>query len=238
MVLLYAQDEPKPLIWWDAIRGLQGNIIDPPCSRMSRCWNATVIGNHGCHIVGNFWIVRISTSAKYGTIVQRFSSELGEWENWMRRFWVEELVYNDMSATLIEDTLYWLAKTRYLIAFNNATRKLSYVLCPHMTPDRFNDNIHIIKEHGGQVGLAVFRCFTLETWSSSERSSTSNPEWTPHSNVNLATLLGIDTLFPFHGKRAVRILCAFEDKDMVVVWTNEGVFQLDLHSAMEKVPSC
>jgi hypothetical protein len=24
MVLLYAQDEPKPLIWWDPIRGLRG----------------------------------------------------------------------------------------------------------------------------------------------------------------------------------------------------------------------
>jgi hypothetical protein len=51
---------------------LQGNIIDPPCSWMSRCWNATVIG--GSHTAGDFWIVWISTSAKHGTIVQRFDA--------------------------------------------------------------------------------------------------------------------------------------------------------------------
>jgi hypothetical protein len=82
---------------------LQGNIIDPPCSWMSRCWNATVIG--GSHTAGDFWIVWISTLAKHGTIVQRFSSELGEWESWMKHFRVEELVDN-MPVTLIEDTLY------------------------------------------------------------------------------------------------------------------------------------
>jgi hypothetical protein len=77
-----------------------------------------------------------------------------------------------------------------------------------MTHDRFSHNIHIIKGHGGCVGLAVIRYFTLETWSNSERSSTSNPEWMPCSIVNLATLLGIDTSFPCHG-------------------TKEGLFQID-----------
>ena len=81
--------------------------------------------------------------------------------------------------------------------------------------------------HGGGVGLAVIMGFTLQTWSSA-RSSAGDYDWTPHSNVNLATILALDTSFPCHGKHVVRLLCVFEDRDMVIVWSKEGVFQLDL----------
>ena len=67
-------------------------------------------------------------------------------------------------ATLIGDILYWPTKSRYIIAFDNATMDLSYVECPHTTDDIPRQNLHILKMHGGGVGLAVIRGFTLQTW--------------------------------------------------------------------------
>jgi hypothetical protein len=84
--------------------------------------------------------------------------------------------------------------------------------------------MHIIKGHGGGVVLAVIRYFTLHLWSSSERSSTGTHTWKPHIIVNLATLLSLDTSFPYCAKFGVRILCTIDDRDIVVLWAKEGVF--------------
>ena len=130
-------------------------------------------------------------------------------------------------ATLIGDLLYWLTKSRYIIAFDNVKRDLNYVECPDETHDIFRRNLHIIKWHNGGVGLAVIRDFNLQMWSS-EISCTCAHAWKPHRVVILATVLALDTSFPYHGKHAVRLLCIFEDKDELVVWAKEGVFQLDM----------
>ena len=121
-------------------------------------------------------------------------------------------------------------KSRYIIAFDNVTRALYYIECPDETHDIFRTNLHIFKGHNGDVALAVIIDFTLETWSS-ERSSTGKWEaWVPHTKLELDTLLGLDTSLPYHGKYAIRLLCAFEDRNMLVVRAKEGAFQLDVSS--------
>ena len=52
----------------------------------------------------------------------------------------------------------------------------------------------------------------------------------PHTKLELDTLLGLDTSLPYHGKYAIRLLCAFEDRNMLVVRAKEGAFQLDVSS--------
>ena len=71
----------------------------------------------------------------------------------------------------------------------------------------------------------VVRGFTLQTWCST-RSLTGDHAWTPHRNVDMATLLALETSLPYHWKHTVKILCAFEDRDIVVVRAKEGVFQI------------
>jgi hypothetical protein len=43
-------------------------------------------------------------------------------------------------------------------------------------------------------------------------------------NIELDTLLTLDTSFPYDGKYAVRLLCVFKDRDMLVVLSKEGAF--------------
>ena len=91
-------------------------------------------------------------------------------------------------------------KSRYIIAFDNVTRDVYYIECPHETHDMFSLNLLIFKGHNGDVALAAIGDFTLETWSS-ERSSTGKWEaWVPHTKLELDTLLGLDTSLPYHGK--------------------------------------
>jgi hypothetical protein len=129
--------------------------------------------------------------------------------------------------------LYWPRKSRYIISFNNAERVLKYIKCPHQTHDIFRCNLHIFKGHNGDVAFAVIRGFTLEMWSSA-RSSTGAHSWMHNLNVKLDTLLALDTSFPHHRKYAVRLLCVFEDIDMLVVRSKEGVFQLDISNMQWK----
>src|SRR5664279_4125838 len=136
-------------------------------------------------------------------------------------------------ATLIGDILYWPMKSNYIIAFDNVTRDLYYVECPRETHDIFRRNLHIIKGHNGGVGLVVVRGFTLQTCCS-VRSSIVNHAWTPHRNVDLTTLLALDTSFPYLWNYVVKILCAFEDKYIMVVRAKEGVFQLDISTMLWK----
>jgi hypothetical protein len=53
-------------------------------------------------------------------------------------------------------------------------------------------------------------------------------------NIELDTLLTLDTSFPYVGKYAVRLLCVFEDRDMLVVLAKEGAFQLDISNMQWK----
>jgi hypothetical protein len=55
-----------------------------------------------------------------------------------------------------------------------------------------------------------------------------------HINVELDTLLALDTLFPCHKKYEVRLLCESEDRDMVFVPTKEGSFKLDINNTQWK----
>ena len=107
------------------------------------------------------------------------------------------------------------------------SRSLYYVECPHETHDIVRHNLHIIRGHNGDVGIAVIRGFGLQTWCSA-RSSTGNDEWIPHSNVNLASILALDTSSALCKIYAVRLLCAVENKYMVIVEAVDGVFQLDI----------
>ena len=169
--------------------------------------------------------------------MQRYSLELGQWEHWIECTRTLLTHIDKRPATLIGDTLYWPTRNIYIIAFNNKTTTLSYLEWPHETDDILIRNLHIIQGHGGGIGLVFIRNFTLHMWSSG-RSSTGDHEWTPHNNVNLATLLSLDTSFPYHGEHAAKLLCAFEDKDRVIVRVKEGVFQLDFSNMQCKKFYC
>ena len=56
----------------------------------------------------------------------------------------------------------------------------------------------------------------------------------PHIKVELDILLGLERSWAYGGKYVVRLLCAFEDREMVVIWAKEGVFELDLSSMKSK----
>jgi hypothetical protein len=71
-----------------------------------------------------------------------------------------------------------------------------------MIDDIFRRNLHIVEMHGGGVGLAVIRVFTLQTWFSA-RSLACDHELTPHSKVNLATILALATSFSYPRKHDV-----------------------------------
>ena len=73
----------------------------------------------------------------------------------------------------------------------------------------------------------VLRCLTLQTWCSA-RLSPGVYAWTLHRDVDLSTLLALDTSFPYSCNVDVKILCTFEDRDIVIVRAKEEVFQLDI----------
>jgi hypothetical protein len=114
---------------------------------------------------------------------------------------------------------------------------MKYIECPHQTHDIIRRNLHIFKGHNGDISLAVIRGFTLETWSCA-RSSTGAHSWMRHLNVELDTLLALDTSFPYHGKYAVRLFYVFEDRDMLAVQAKEGLFQLDISNMQWKKYNC
>ena len=105
---------------------------------------------------------------------------------------------------------------------------------PHETHDISRRNFVITKGHNGDVALAVIRDFSLNTWSSARSSTGKWEAWVPHIKVELDILLGLDKSWASGGKDAVRLLCAFEDREMVVIWAKEGVFELDLSSMKSK----
>ena len=58
--------------------------------------------------------------------------------------------------------------------------------------------------------------------------------WTLHRDVDLATLLALDTSFQYSCNVDVKILRTFEDRDIVIVKMKEEVFQLDITSMVWK----
>jgi hypothetical protein len=132
-------------------------------------------------------------------------------------------------ATLIGDILYWPMKSRYIISFDNVMRRLKYI----ETHNVFRQNLHIFKGHNGDVALAIIVGFTLETWSTA-RSSTNAHSWICQLNIELDTLLTLDTSFPYARKYVVRLLCVFEDGDMLIVQAKEGAFQLEISNMQWK----
>ena len=56
----------------------------------------------------------------------------------------------------------------------------------------------------------------------------------PHIKVELDTLLGLEKSWAYARKDALRLLYAFEDREMVVILAKEGVFKLDLSSMNSK----
>jgi hypothetical protein len=113
------------------------------------------------------------------------------------------------------------------MSFNNMMRRPKYIECPYETHNVFRRNLHIFKGHNGDVALVIIRGFTLETCSGA-RSSTNAHSWMRQFSIELDTLLTLETSFPYAGKCAIRLLCVFEDRDMLVVLAKEGVFQLDI----------
>ena len=218
---------------WDPIRNIHMHIGSPP---IHRSWfgngvNGAILcaRQHGgscanCHSC-NFLAICVTTNSSVAQ-VHRYSSVLGVWENWRDSAAVKADIDN-RPATIIGDIFYWPTKSNYIIAFNNQEKKLKQIECPQETQGIFRRNLHIIQGHGGGVGLVGIRDFTLLTWSSAI-SSSGDHEWTCHTEVNLATLLALDTTFPYKGRHALRLLCTIEDTYMVVVWAKEGVFQIDL----------
>ena len=157
----------------------------------------------------------------------RYSVESGAWE-YLTESTPMLAEIDHRPATVICDILYWPTKSRYIIALDNAKKSLKYIECPDETHDIFRLNLHIFKGHNGDVALAVIRYFTLQTWSSTRSSAGDHVSWTHHINVELDTLLALGKSFPYHGKYAVRLLCIFKDRDVLVVRVKEGVFQLDM----------
>ena len=105
---------------------------------------------------------------------------------------------------------------------------------PHETHDISKRNFVISKGNNGDAALAVIRDFTLNTWSSARSSTVKWDAWVPRIKVELDTLLGLEKSWAYGGKDAVRLLCAFEDREIVVLWEKEGVFELYLSSMKSK----
>jgi hypothetical protein len=113
-----------------------------------------------------------------------------------------------------------------IIAFDNTTKALYYLQCPQETHDDIlNHRLHTISNVG--VGLAVLRGFTLWTWCS-VRSSAIDHVWIPEREVNLSNLLILDTSLSYDGRCKPKILCACEDRDILVVKVNNIVYQLNI----------
>ena len=163
------------IIAWESTSGSETVIPEPPIWQRREYDSGTILYsiNHGqlsSHCCSNFWVVWIVTNGNQG-LVQRYSSELGKWEDWIEP--TEMLAKIDRKlSTLIGDILYWpRMNSRYIIVFDNVTTKLCYIECPHETHDISRHNFVIAKGHNGDVALAVIRYFSLNTLSSA-RSST------------------------------------------------------------------
>jgi hypothetical protein len=115
-----------------------------------------------------------------------------------------------------------------IISFDNTTMTLYYVQCPQETRDDIlNHRIHTIKGKNGGVDLAILRGFTLHTWRS-VRSSTIDHVWILEREVDLSNLLVLDTSLSYDGRCKPKVLCACEDRDMLVVRVKNVVYQLNI----------
>ena len=140
-------------------------------------------------------------------------------------------VHASSPATLIGDVLYRVTTYKYIIAFDNTTKALYYVQCPQETHDDIsNRRLHTFKGQNGGVGLAVIRGFTLRTWCRVRPSAGDHDVWILDREVDLSNLLVLDTSLSYDRRCKTKILCACEDRAILVIRVKKVVFQLDINS--------
>jgi hypothetical protein len=156
----------------------------------------------------------------------RYSSETRRWDSVAAIPSIEVACGRASSpVTLIGDVLYWVRTYENIIVFDNTTKALYYVQCPQETHDDIlNDKLHTIKGKNGGVDLAVMRGFTLLTWCS-VRSSSVDHVWILEREVDLSNLLVLDKSLSYDGRCKPKILCACEDRDILVVRVKNVVYQ-------------
>jgi hypothetical protein len=159
----------------------------------------------------------------------RYSSETCRWDSIVAMPSIEVACVRASSpATLIGDVLYWVTTYENIIVFDNTPKAPYYVQCPQETHDDIlNHRLHTFKGKNGGVCLAVLRVFTLRTWCS-VRSSAIDHVWILEREVDLSNFLVLDMSLSYDGRCKPKILCACEDRDILVVRVKNVVYPLNI----------
>uniref|UniRef100_A0A0D9X0J9 F-box domain-containing protein n=1 Tax=Leersia perrieri TaxID=77586 RepID=A0A0D9X0J9_9ORYZ len=193
---------------------------------------------HGeCH-TSDFFVVWAFTCIRYAYACI-YSSQDGRWDLMASTPIPSEL--DSRPSILLRDILYWLLKSKYILAFEMATHRLYHIECPPDTHDVYRRNVHIMRSEDGGLGLAAVIKFNMHIWSW-EIDDEGVTGWVLCKIIELDKFLPKEvSSFPCtHDHLArrppVRILCVVEDDDLVFVWTKVGVFTVQLNSIkFEKV---
>jgi len=89
--------------------------------------------------------------------------------------------------------------------------------------------LHTIKGLNGGIGLSLLRGSTLQCWGS-VISTEGDHVWSLDREIDLSSLLGCGTSLLYDDRFKQKILCACEDRDILVIRMNDGVFQLDIRN--------
>jgi len=142
-------------------------------------------------------------------------------------------------SILVRNILYWPLKSKYILGFELATRRLYHIECPPETHDVYRRNVHIMKTEDGGLGLASLIEFNLHLWAQ-EVDAEGVTRWVLLKVIELDKFLPLEasSLLPNNsqlgGRPPVRILGLVEDDDLVFIWTKTGVFAVQLKSLQFK----
>ena len=130
-------------------------------------------------------------------------------------------------GTIVGNVMYWVMSVNHLFSFNMIDSSMSYIEQPHEVDTILRRNVHVMKIRNHELGVAAVINFEMRIWRM-EADLDETICWIPHKVIQLQRIISFPRTTPLCWKPKAILLHVFEDREMVIVRTADGVYEVDI----------